>query len=551
LILLNANSGLPGPALQSDLDLAAAASRGARKVRLSAASAAQVVPGLTGINEGADAAGVLITSVDAAGVATLSRRLPSALPAGPAAATTLRYAPFAPPTLANGSPNPRFQQTLSGWLTYVQSVSDFVRSVYGSDNFDVEVWNELSFGSDFLNEANYDRPVPDPGSTGDTDQAILSATVAMLHDPAGGLSDVKVGDGFANETPFVSGTDVPAGTDAIDHHPYAPVVHFPQQDQINGVAPVDALGRPRFTAVGAGVSETYHDLFSPRYTAFFPEYFLTGIQTETLVRDLSPLRTSVYGVPFGAATHPVGATAPANWITEDNLDQTAATAMGMPAVDLPEFEAKAALRFYLSYASQGAQAVDLFAAAGGGCCQLVSQQFLDAASADPGVFPGDGAGGLPMQAVARMVATLAGARSIAAPRQLSLDAIASDSNADVQFTGDGTAAFPSLYNRDVLSFFPFQVSRYKFVSAVYVMTRDLARQYAGRPGPGLTPFDLPPETFRLTIGGVDAARARVRLTDPLVGGSRPVQIVARGRDRIVVQLAATDSPRMLTITDAP
>ena len=28
----------------------------------------------------------------------------------------------------------------------------------------------------------------------------------------------------------------------------------------------------------------------PRYNAYFPEYYLTGIQTETLIRDLSPLR---------------------------------------------------------------------------------------------------------------------------------------------------------------------------------------------------------------------------------------------------------------------
>jgi len=43
---------------------------------LNAASAAQVVPGLTGINTQGMAAGVLITNVDASGVAMLSRPLP-------------------------------------------------------------------------------------------------------------------------------------------------------------------------------------------------------------------------------------------------------------------------------------------------------------------------------------------------------------------------------------------------------------------------------------------------------------------------------------------
>ena len=230
LILLNANSGLPGPYKQLNLTLLAPAQAGARSVVLDAASAAQVVPGLTGFNANGDAAGVLITSVDAAGLATLSRPLPTNLSAGsPVPATTLRYAPFAPPYLSDGSPNPRFQQTLTGWLTYVKSVCAFVRQVYGSDNFDVEVWNELSFGSDFLNEANYYNPVPDPGSTGNVNAAILQATVQMLHDPANGLADVKVGDGFSNETPFASGTTVPAGTNAIDHHPYPPDLTFPER----------------------------------------------------------------------------------------------------------------------------------------------------------------------------------------------------------------------------------------------------------------------------------------------------------------------------------
>ena len=144
LILLNAPAGYPTPMLSFDLSLAAPAPAGATSVVLSAASAAQVVPGLTGINEGGVAAGVLITGVDAGGVATLSQPLPSALAAGSVPASTLRFAPFAPPQLANGAPNPRFEQTLAGWLEYVKGVASFVKQVYGSDDFDVEVWNEGS-----------------------------------------------------------------------------------------------------------------------------------------------------------------------------------------------------------------------------------------------------------------------------------------------------------------------------------------------------------------------------------------------------------------------
>ncbi len=553
LILLNANSLMPGPASTIDLTLTAPAAQGATRVDLDRASANLVVPGLTGLNAPDDtgypmAAGVLITGVDPDGVATLSRPLPLSLAAGSVPATTLRYEPFAPPELADGYANPRFEQTLSGWLTYVLAVCRAVRDAYGSDNFDVEVWNELGFGSAFLDESNYYSPVPDPGSTGSIDNELLADTVQLLQDPANGLTDVKVGDGFSNQAPWVSGTTVPPGTAAIDHHPYSNAVSFPQGAIINGDQPLDALGDPSYSTTGSG---TFQDLFIPSFTSFFPEYYLNGIQTETLMRDLSPIQTSIYGTPHGADTYPSGGTAPANWITETNLDATQAGALGMPVADIPELQAKAALRFYLSYASEGAQAIDLFAAAGAGGDQLIPESFFDAVDADPSVYPGDSMGGLPMQAVARMVATLAGAQEIPQPRQLTLDAIASDNNTDVQFTGDGTAAHPTLHNRDVLAFFPFQVTSNEFVSAVYVMTRDLAQYYTPDPAPGQTPYDLLPENFRLTIGNLNGADASVSLSDPLTGASQPATIVSRGADQIVVQLQATDSPRMLTIDDAP
>ena len=540
LILLDSNSAYPMPMRQFNLTLAAPAAVGARSVVLSSASAAQVVPGLTGINAGGIAAGVLITAVDSSDVATLSRVLPSPLSAGSVAASTLSFAPFAPPYLADGSPNPRFQQTLAGWLEYVKAVATFVKQAYGSDDFDVEVWNELGNGSSFLSEANYYSPVPDPSSTGSVTDALLDATIQMLHDPANGLTDVKVGDGFSNQTPFPSGATVPVGTAALDKHPYpSPVMVRPGYGE-PGILPLDALG-----------SAAAADAFTPTYRVFMPEYYLEGIQTETLMRDLSPIQESIYGTPHGAGTHPPGGAPPAMWITEDNLKATEATGNGLPAADLPDFQAKAALRIYAAYGGEGAQAIDLFGAGknSGPCCQLISEGFFDAVDASPNVDH-TSLEGLPMQAIGRMTATLAGAEPIAQPRQLTLTAIAQDGD-DSQFTGNGTGAFPTLYNRDVLAFFPFQVSQNKFVAAVYVMTSDLTHYYTAFPAPGYTPYDLPAESYQLTIGNVDGPNASVSLTDPLTGQQQPATIVSRSASQIVVQLQATDSPRMLTIQDAP
>ena len=539
LILVNASPGGPVPMLSLNLRLKSSAPAGARTISLDHGSAGQVVPGLTGINVNGYAARVLITSVDSRDAATLSQPLPAALPAGPVAASTFKYEPFAPPYVAGGGPNPRYQQTLDGWLHYVRSVGHFVARIYGSDNFDLEVWNE---NQAFLDESDYFNPVPDPGSTGSTPYAVLQATIAMLRDPANGLTGVKVGDGFSSQSPWTSGNTVPAGTDAIDRHPYAQSLSvYPGSKTEAGIQPVNPQGRPARAA-----DSVVRRIFTPRFRAFFPEYPLSGIQTETLMRDLSStIRSDIQGTVHGAATHPAGAAPPAMWITEDNLDHGVARANGLPAADLPEFQAKAALRFYVSYASAGAQAIDLFGAAGGPCCQMIPQAFFDRVDTRPGTYPAS-LGGPTMRAVGRLASTLSGAQPIARPRQLSLTSIAQAGDHS-QFTGNGTRAYPTLYDRDVLAFFPWQVNEHKFVAAVYVMTRDLTHRYTSQPASGQTPYDLPPEEFRLTIGNIDGRGATVSLSDPLTGTQQAATIVSRTRSHIVVELAATDSPRMLSV----
>lgn len=184
-----------------------------------------------------------------------------------------------------------------------------------------------------------------------------------------------------------------------------------------------------------------------------PEYFLTGIQTETLLRDLSPIQGSVNGTPHGAGTHPPGAAPPAMWITEDNLDATQATAAGLPAADVAEFRAKTALRIYAAFGGERTRAIDLFGAGkySGPCCQLISQGFFGAV--DRSALGHAGAqssgslamsrqselrlAGLPTQAISRMTGTLAGARPIAHPRQLTLSSIAQKATQPVRRQRNG------------------------------------------------------------------------------------------------------------------
>ena len=539
LILLNSNHGAPCPTRFFDAVVASPAPRGARQLTLDDATARAVVPGRTGLNRlgggDAKAADVIFTSIDGR-VATLSKPLPRDLSPGAYRAATLLYEPFAPPQLADGRPNPRFERTLAGWFDYVEVVTREARDVLGDDDeFDVEIWNELTFGSDFLYASRY--YAEPPAGTGDVTQVIPRRTVGWLRDPDHGVEDVGIGNGFESQRPWASGETSPAGLTAISKHPYKNMRRFPQDaaNDAPGIRPLDALGRTAGSYDGS--TNRWRDDFVPAYDAFFPEYYLNAIQTEHLIRDLSPFTTSLYDTPHGRVTHPPGGDPPGMWITEWNMDPAGAdlsdpgNAGGDRVDDLSDeevehFKAKGVLRYLTSWVNKGVSAVHLFAAKHGDLA-LVDPSFFDALDDDGGDYPGDEEGGETMEAVRRLTDALDGAESLRETRELSLHEIG-DHEGRKQFEGDGTAAHPPLYDRDVVGFFPYQVDEHRFVMPVYVMTRDIAKRYPREDlDPGATRLDMPESRFRLTIGGV-AVRRRRR-------GERersPLRTLGRGHRRV-------------------
>jgi hypothetical protein len=145
------------------------------------------------------------------------------------------------------------------------------------------------------------------------------------------------------------------------------------------------------------------------------------------------------------------------------------------------------------------------------------------------------------------VQAFAGPSTIGTRRSLSLQSIADQGNW-TQFAA--TSGRPPLYNRDVVGFFPFQTDSNRFVVPVYVMTRDMSKVYntsASVSDP--TRYDLPPETYRLTIGGVNPSTLQVSATDPITGASVPAQVVGVSNGAAVVQVPLTDYPRLLVLED--
>ena len=552
LILLNANSGGPAPARAVSLVTTAAAAAGARTVPLDAASAAAVVPGKTGFNDLSfgGSPDVLIESVNGDGVATLSKPLPAALGAGPHPSVTLRYAPFGPPRLPGGAPNLAFEQTLDGWLRYVATVCAEAENVFGPDGYDLEVWNELSFGSEFLDQGRYYAPAREDGF-GSVTQTLLERTVAYVRDPAHGISaGVGISDGFASQTPFVSGGSVPVGTSALSKHLYRGPQYFPRNAVINSIRPLDALGASDATTNKA----PFTPRFTPSFASALPEYFLTATQTETEVRDLAPFTTEIYDVPHGRNVGPAGGAPPEAWMTEYNLNTNTLFPLGVEnpdqyigtasAAEKERLQAIIALRSLVSMASKGMSRVYFYAAAHAPGYSLVSDRFMDALSTAPGAYPGDQLGGPTMDALRRLLARFQGPGPGGAPRQLELRSIAQEGNR-AQFAGDGSAAHPDLYDRELLAVFPFQSAPTRFVIPVYVMTPNLTTVHSD----SANRFDLPDENFRITLGNLPetVSPPAVDAYDPMRDTQTPARFVSRQGDRAVFEVAATNYPRLLSI----
>jgi hypothetical protein len=539
------------------------AQRQALLARLRAARRAQVSSGLTPlVLQGRP--DILITRVGPGGVATLSRPLPTALPAGAHEGTTLLYAPFGPPKLPDGSPNPAFEATLRGWLSYVSTVARTAQSVFGAGGYDLEVWNELSFGSQFLNAQSYSSTGPGKASlkainsiTKEVVKALLDRTVAFLRDPANGISPaVGISNGFASQSPFPSGASAPLGLTAISKHPYVGPKIFPAELRKGRVHPVNALG-----ALDTASKRSFTPLFIPTYQSLMPEYMLTATSAETLIRDLAPITTNVYRLPHGRDVGPPGGRPVEKWVTEYNLSpgkatvvapdgvtpQTGSSSVLTPA-DKAHFHAKALLRNQVAMVNKGA-AREYFFAASPSALGMISEGFLSAVKAHPGTYPGDSAGGETMSAFRNLLARFQGPGPNGAARRLELLSIAQDGN-HAQFAGDGTSAHPPLYDRDVLAVLPFQSSPTHFVIPVYVMTRDMLTLYRpSAPAGDATRFDLPDERFRITLGNLPASGAApaVSAYDPLRDRSTPARILSRAGNLAVIELAATDYPRLLSI----
>lgn len=497
LILLNANQGGPCPSRGWSARLRADAAQGARAVYLDPVAGA--VPGYTGLSNltGYWMAEVLFTAVDTlSGRCELSRPLPKTLRAGQRVRVDrLKYRPL------NRVGTPDFAATTAGWLRYVDLVGAALRAA-GVPAWDVEIWNELTFGSNFLDINQYYQPplyrarFEFPGLfAGEPAWELARETVDRMRQRHPGVGTVW---GFSNTTFFHTPiAKLPPGTGAQSYHPYGTKLQFPRQ----------AEHTPDI------------DGFTPTYTAQIAEgVAATFIQTESVIRLIEPSARSAHPPQVAPGTF-------RQYFTEQGFT---AKDVGAETPDAAwRARAKFLLRNVLFWCNKGLSGIWFFAAHDQ---NPLGMGFLDAKTPE--------APTLPFLAWSDVLRTFGETSPLDGPgqrRSLGLGRLMALAPRRWVFPREG--AHPGLPYEDVFAFLPFQATPTRFVAAVYVMTQDF-------------PADMVPQRYRLYLSGLAPGDAlRVSCRDPLERQDVPSVLVAYDAPaaRAVVDVEAVDYPRLLTV----
>ena len=522
MILLNAHQGVPCPMRTFKRTVTADASKGATKIELNDADGLVIGrSGLSGLT-GYWAAEALVTEIDGNTV-TLSKPLPEAIDAGTRVdMATLKYRPFSKP----GSED--YRRTIRGWKHYVDTVARFAADVLGTAGqddlgFDLEVWNELTFGTKFLYVNRYYEGKPYDYDERSIWRNLVEVTADYAESHPDAFRGVKIANGFANTIPWPASSEQPDRVHAISKHPYTGRKNYPEDGRKGTL--INALGRKDESG------------YLPEFDAFFPEYYGTAFQTETMVRDMGPIDNKI-----GDATH--GRYARANnpcpvWMTEFGF---VPSQLGIKDAERARaMKAKFAARSYCFFLNKGVEKLQMFTSIMGGGdtgMSMVSRKFAEYAKDNPDYPENPEAYTSPALKVMERISSRMRKgldRDLDETRSLEVRSI-SDNHDNYQFKGDGSREHPPLYDRDMFAFLPFQVNDSRFVIPYYVMTVKVLEK-------------LPPENFTLEIGGLKGKEASVSVYDPIKDKEIPVQVKSRGSKSLTVTLRTTDYPRLLVVQE--
>jgi hypothetical protein len=397
------------------------------------------------------------------------------------------------PLFAAGTP--QFERTAQGWLAYVRLVAQHMALLYGSDDYDVEIWNELTFGSAFLDVRNYTGEWGDRNARpqflhpGDQAWELANRTTRALKNEH---PHVKVIWGFSNTTWFHTPIpELPPGTDGQTYHPYG-------------------TGKRCYAEMIKGRLNLLLDGFIPTGCSIQPEgYAHTWQQTESLMRLIAPPVRTIRPPQTSEFSH---------YITEHGFAPVENDIRDAPGARLAK--RKFLLRAPLFWLNKGITALYVYSA-------------YEESDLSFGLFNTDGSVSPALIALHEFTARFANAVPVAHTRRLEFS---------VQPVGADPGVLPGdplgrhLRRSQVVALLPFQIDARRFVIGAYVMTQDFPR-------------DLPAVPYRLTISGLDSSGADITLYEPDTDRAQTVKSAAETTGSVSVQVSLTDVPRLIEVTE--
>ena len=427
---------------------------------------------------------------------------------------TLRYKPWA----NYGSDD--YNATMAGWCQYVCAMSRYVSGVLGTTGasdlgFDVEIWNELTFGSDFLDINNYYTPAIVPQTSGEFGFPeivldLVTQTAATMQANPALFAGVRASDGMANVEPWQASSTEPVGITALSKHTYPTVLTFPADDAANGD---DLDSTYNFTS------------FVPTYTLFVPEAVGTAL-TSSITRDVTTETVAWGGVNHGQDARTVNGTVlPVSvWVTETGIDSSEYRVTDTAAIYT--LATKGTLRTLFFNAALGIERTYIFCGVGDiTYFALVDQN-------NPTVET------LPILALQRAMTFISGGAAPAdAGTLLSWNMTASvNGGAATLFQGNGTASCPDFVQPDDFIIVPIQVSATRTAFVYWFHALDIRN--------GMS--DLSVSIIQPLLAEFGAGISSVACYDPV----NDVQLAWTGEivgSDIVVTVPANDTPRILLL----
>jgi hypothetical protein len=586
LVVLNANSRAPVPYKYIAINLRESASAGAREIIVDRPDL--IRPGYTGfINQ--KLGFPLITTVDSqTGRCELSAPLWHDVPTGKLTLVDLKYHPFSGTIFADGSPNPLAEETVKGWTVYVATICQMLKDDLGTEGkpdagFDLEVWNEYTFGSEFLDEKSYyetprkfktDISYQNHGRRSSGHELILPLTVDYVNEPTNRLPGVRVISGFSNQRPWENGVSIWPGQTGFSRHFYTnldPVGPFrgiwgllspttnnrPNSGPLNALGMVD--GRPdgkNWYTVSPGT------FFVPTVAVSMPEALHYGTVPEFMTRDVQPfpgLWADHYRYSNPGDGHPAEV-----WMTETNTGRGTwlKQLMGQQQVKPDDLRlialshrvgAKALLRTFVFQSHKGVHTLEIFAAHGGDLnLGVVPDSFFKTLQENGHQLTEKlrAQTGPQLEVLGRVNRLMQSGQPLEVTRPLTVTELI-EHEPRLVFKGDGTPAHPDRFNRDDFACLPFQMAPDKYAIGYYVVTRNMVHDW----NPKLdlldpARYDMPAQTFDLTLRNLRGSGAKVSAWDPMTDQTVPVTVLTAEQNTLKIRLQTVDYPRFLLVQES-